>query len=251
LNEFTNTYNETDFLGAVYEAGYRRDPAIVLLDEMNLARIEYYFAEFLSIMEMPNISEWLVDIVASPQPTDPIHLVEGKLLVPQNVWFVGTANQDDSTFTITDKVYDRAITLDINNKGQYFDAPITDSMNVPADYLDLLFRQADARMQMSEKNKANLKVIDDFLMERFKVTFGNRIVKQIYTFVPVFVAAGGTEMEAIDFLLYSKILRKLTSLNLAFLVKEMNELISLLDKTFGKGKTPKAVAYIQLLKRTV
>ena len=46
--------------------------------------------------------------------TDPAHFKDGKLLIPQNVWFVGTANRDDSTYTITDKVYDRAISIDFD-----------------------------------------------------------------------------------------------------------------------------------------
>lgn len=251
LNEFTKTYNETDFLAAIYEASYRRDPSIVILDEMNLARIEYYFAEFLSIMEMPNTSEWLIDLVPTSQPLDPENVVEGKILVPQGLWFVGTANQDDSTFTITDKVYDRAVTIDINKRGEYFDAPITESLNVPSDYLDLLFQKAIAKHSISDKNEANLKIIDDFLFTKFKITFGNRILKQIYIFVPVYLACGGDELDAIDFVLMSKIFRKLKALNLAFLTKELTELATLLDKTFGKGKCPKSVEYIKELKRNI
>ena len=50
-NEFTKKFNETEFLKALYVTTYRRDLDVIILDEMNLARIEYYFAEFLSIME--------------------------------------------------------------------------------------------------------------------------------------------------------------------------------------------------------
>ncbi|MGB4126996.1 MAG: hypothetical protein WBK92_02350, partial [Bacilli bacterium] len=73
---------------------------------MNLARIEYYFAEFLSIMEMPNPQEWYVEVTKTADEMNPVQLVNGKLLIGQNIWFFGTANNDDSTFTITDKVYD-------------------------------------------------------------------------------------------------------------------------------------------------
>ena len=62
FNEFTKKFNETAFLTAIYEASYRQDVNIVILDEMNLARIEYYFADFLSIMEMPVIDEWKVEV---------------------------------------------------------------------------------------------------------------------------------------------------------------------------------------------
>src|SRR5690554_4704971 len=57
LNEFTKKFNETDFLKSIYEATYRTDLNFIVLDEMNLARVEYYFADFLSVLEMPNTSE--------------------------------------------------------------------------------------------------------------------------------------------------------------------------------------------------
>ena len=126
----------------LYEATYKDDINFIVLDEMNLARIEYYFADFLSIMEMPDTSEWKIDLVPNPEDTDPKNLIDGKLTVPQNLWFVGTANQDDSTFTITDKVYDRAITLQMNQKGSYFDAPVTNPVNLSFDYLESLFDKA-------------------------------------------------------------------------------------------------------------
>ena len=126
LNEFTKKFNETEFLESIYETTYRSDPNFVVLDEMNLARVEYYFAELLSLLEMPDPDRWLIDIVPDTQPGDPIHLVKGKLLLPQNVWFIGTANKDDSTFTITDKVYDRATPIVINTKSEFIDAPDTE-----------------------------------------------------------------------------------------------------------------------------
>ena len=249
LNEFTKTFNETDFLVSLYEATYREDPSIIVLDEMNLARIEYYFAEFLSIMEMPDISEWKIDVVATPNDTDPKHLTNGKVLVPQSLWFVGTANQDDSTFTITDKVYDRTVTLDLNSKADRFDAPLTPSLKISADHLDRLFRKAQKDNSISEKSKESLAKIDKYMLENFKITFGNRILKQIYNFVPVYMACGGSEEEAVDFMLMSKILRKLSTINLVFLKKELNSLITLLGQLFGKGKLIKSEEYIKDLIR--
>lgn len=46
----------------------------------------------------------------------PVKLENGFVRIPENSYFVGTANRDDSTFTITDKVYDRAITLEFLKK---------------------------------------------------------------------------------------------------------------------------------------
>ena len=249
LNEFTKTFNETDFLVALYEATYREDPSFVILDEMNLARIEYYFAEFLSIMEMPNVDEWKIDVVSTPKEDDPKHIINGKILVPQSLWFIGTANQDDSTFTVTDKVYDRAVAIDLNKRADYFDAPLTPNLKISADYLDYLFKKAQKEKSISDKAKQALAKIDSFMMDNFKVTFGNRILKQIYNFVPVYIECGGTEEDAVDFMLMSKIFRKLASINLVFLKKELNSLITLLDNLFGKGKLVKSEEYIKDLIR--
>ncbi len=101
-NEFTKKYSETDFLRAIYEANYYRDPHILILDEMNIARVEYYFAEMLSILEMPLVEEWKVDIVTATWDNDPCLINNGTVQIPNNVWFVGTINNDDSTFAVAD-----------------------------------------------------------------------------------------------------------------------------------------------------
>ena len=113
FNEFSKKFNETDLLRRVYESSYTDDINVVILDELNIARVEYYFAEMLSIMEMPDPNEWKIELVPSSWENDPKHLADGKLLIPQNTWYVGTANNDDSTFSISDKVYDRALTIKI------------------------------------------------------------------------------------------------------------------------------------------
>ena len=100
FNEFSKRFNETEFLRAVYEAG-RQDPSMIVLDEMNLARVEYYFAEILSVLEMPSHDEWVLDLVPTQWAADPKGLHDGKLTIPDSLWFIGTANNDDSTFTIT------------------------------------------------------------------------------------------------------------------------------------------------------
>lgn len=101
----------------MYEASYNENIYAVILDEMNIARVEYYFAEMLSILEMPSRDEWVVDIIPNSWPSDPKHIVNGQLKIPPNMWYIGTANNDDSTFAITDKVYDRAMPINIDTKG--------------------------------------------------------------------------------------------------------------------------------------
>lgn len=236
LNEFTKKFNETDFLKAVYEATYRTDINIIVLDEMNLARVEYYFADFLSLLEMPNPNEWLVELVPDQIPGDPNNLIEGKILVPQNVWFIGTANKDDSTFTITDKVYDRAISIEINNKAEIIKAPKTNNIRITYQYLEDLYKEALEKYHISENNITSLQKLDQYIIETFKIAFGNRIMKQLNTFVPVYMACGGNEIEGLDFMIARKVIRKFESLNLPFLQKELEELLVVLDKLFGNNK---------------
>jgi hypothetical protein len=249
LNEFTKKFNETDFLKAIYETTYRDDICIIVLDEMNLARIEYYFAEFLSLLEMPDPDQWWVDIVPDNQPGDPKHFKNGKILLPQNVWFVGTANKDDSTFTITDKVYDRATPIEINAKAAYIDAPQTEGITLSFDYLRDLFRVSYKDHPLSMKALENLEKLDTFITKNLKVTFGNRIMKQIRSFVPVYVACGGSEVEALDYMVARKIFRKFESLNLPFLQDEINELSQLVDRLFGKNAFVECQNYLNNIKR--
>ncbi|MBN2504702.1 MAG: hypothetical protein JXB20_05095 [Bacilli bacterium] len=251
LNEFTKRFNETDFLKALYEAAYRKDINLIVLDEMNLARIEYYFAEFLSIMEMPDSSEWKIDLVPDSKPSDPLKVVNGKITVPMNVWFVGTANKDDSTFTITDKVYDRAIALEFEAKGEYFPAPETEPLHMSSSYLQELFDEAFYKYPVSEGLLSKFSILDKYIQSNFKIAFGNRIMVQVHKFVPVYVATGGTEEEGMDYIFANKILRKFESLNLAFLQDELDQLISQIHKLFGKNGFEESVKFIRLLKKQI
>lgn len=88
FNEFTKKFNETELLRAMYEASYNDNIYAVILDEMNIARVEYYFAEMLSILEMPSRDEWVVDIIPNSWPSDPKHIVNGQLRIPPNMWYI-------------------------------------------------------------------------------------------------------------------------------------------------------------------
>ncbi|MBO4725547.1 MAG: hypothetical protein J5622_03480, partial [Firmicutes bacterium] len=244
FNEFTKRFNETEFLRAVYEAGFRKEPSFIVLDEMNLARIEYYFAEMLSVLEMPTPEEWLIDLVPTGWDTDPKLLVDGKLRIATTLWFVGTANNDDSTFTITDKVYDRAMAIELNEKAEAFEAPDTEPISITADHLSAMFAEAKELYPISEQMRSRIDKLDGYLLTRFKMSFGNRISKQVEDFVPVYVACGGTEMEAVDFLICRKILKKFESMNVPYVKDEIKELILFIEKTFGKTGLPESRKYL-------
>ena len=246
-NEFTKKFNETEFLKALYTTTYRQDMDIIVLDEMNLARIEYYFAEFLSIMEMRDPADWVLDLIPAPMANDPVNLKEGKLLIPQNVVFFGTANNDDSTFTISDKVYDRAISIFFDDKGRPFEAPAQEAMSIPYNQIRRLYDDAISQYPISKDMSDKFEQLDNFVIKKFKLAFGNRILKQLETFIPVYVGCGGKEVDGYDFIFTNKVLKKFEALNIAFLKDELKELDSQLDKMYGKGNFKMAHAYIDAL----
>ena len=249
LNEFTKKFNETDFLSYLYEAGYTDEVYTVILDEMNLARVEYYFAEMLSILEMHNPKDWKIEVVQSTWPTDPKKLIKGKLQIPTNTWYIGTINNDDSTFMVTDKVYDRAMPIDIDEKGKPFEATNVEPINVNYSYLNELFEKAISEYAMSSETLKKIDAMDDYTIKHFRVAFGNRIVKHMRKFVPVYVACGGDETEAVDYFMAKKVLRKFEGLNLALIKDEIDGYINFLDKTFGKGKMSECIEFLLRLKK--
>lgn len=248
-NEFTKRYNETELLRALYEASYNENVYVVILDEMNIARVEYYFAEMLSILEMPAHDEWIVEIVAAPWPDDPKHLDHGKLTIPDNIWYVGTANNDDSTFAITDKVYDRAMPIDINTKGKPFEAPDTPPCHINYKHFTKLLEDAVAANPISEENLRKIEILDDYVIEHFRVAFGNRVMKQINSFVPAFVGCGGTEIDGIDYALCKKVFRKFEALNISYIRDEIDGLVQQLDQLFGRENMNECKEYVRMLQK--
>lgn len=244
FNEFSKRFNETEFLRALYEANYREEPSMVILDEMNLARIEYYFAEMLSILEMPSHDEWVLDLVPTAWEGDPVKLFDGKIQVPDSIWFIGTANNDDSTFTITDKVYDRAMPIELNERADAFTCDPQPACRVTSAHLQEMFAKAKREHPITEATLAKLDKLDGYLQTRFKLAFGNRIIKQMYDFIPVYVACGGKELDGMDYIVARKVLKKLESLNVTFVRDEIRGLIEYIEKVFGKTNMPDSRAYL-------
>lgn len=244
FNEFSKRFNETEFLRALYEANYRPDPTLIVLDEMNLARIEYYFAEMLSVLEMPSKDEWVLDLVPTAWDGDPKLLDAGKIHVADSTWFIGTANNDDSTFTITDKVYDRAMPIELNERADAFECDPQPGCDVTAEHLQYMFQRAKVEHPISDEMLDNLQKLDQYLQTRFKLAFGNRIMKQMYDFIPVYVACGGTELGAMDYIIARKVLKKFESMNVSFVRDEITGLINYIEKTFGKAGMEDSKAYL-------
>ncbi len=213
-SDFTKEFKETEFLKRLYRMNYHQnDFNLMVLDEMNISRIEYYFADFLSILEYP-ASDWLVKLMQIKAGQDtPIKLENGNVRIPRNTWFIGTANTDDSTFTITDKVYDRAIIIDFKEKN----SPITPKgssdpltgYGVEQFYDMAKQAYANPALALNTEENAKFMKICDLAYELFDIRFGNRILNQINNFIPVYALLGGTKDEAVDFMFARKVIRKL------------------------------------------
>ena len=95
-------------------------PHIVCLDEMNLARVEYYFSEFLSKMETRRyndnkiITDKLLTKDDFDQRDEKASDKYSGLFIPQNLYIVGTVNMDETTHPFSKKVLDRANTIEFN-----------------------------------------------------------------------------------------------------------------------------------------
>ncbi len=270
-NDFSKQFNAKTFTKRLYTAAVQDSrhlnrPYFITLDEMNLARIEYYFSDFLAILQNPDPATWELELCAKklwvlPAADTPIqHLTErlgslwekykqghtltkaeeeellfglhtegwtagpnalvdgNRIKIPSSVWFIGTANRDESTFEITDKVYDRAQVLSLDEKAH----PVPAGTYIPQRYISNsqllgLFRAARQTAADGEGRdiesgvKTVLQGIDRILKEEFDVSFGNRIEKQAVNFAKVFVAAGGTLEKALDYQISTKLLRKIAN----------------------------------------
>ena len=238
FNDFSKAYSETEFLTSLYHANYNPDMIhMFVLDEMNISRVEYYFADFLSVLEYPE-EEWKIKIMQLPYNfIPPAKLDDGVIQIPNNVYFVGTANKDDSTFTITDKVYDRAITIDFDNRNDAFNVNgDASTINLSRSALAKLYQEAknNKSYQMTDNDYQKFQTISDYIYDQFDITFGNRILNQISELVPVFVSCGGTKEEALDFLLSRKVISKIEGRFEEYVKNALRELLNLIHKTYGK-----------------
>lgn len=239
FNEFSKTYSETEFLVELYRANYEPDKVYVfVLDEMNISRVEYYFADLLSVLEYPE-EERKIRVMHFPHGfVPPIKLEDGTIRLTPNVYFVGTANKDDSTFTITDKVYDRAITTEFNYRNDAFTVTEeTGKIQLGNAQLKALYEEAlhTPEYALTKADMEKLNVIGEYVYEQFDVAMGNRILNQIAHVVPVFTACGGSKERAIDFMLAKKLLSKIEGRFEDFVKGALKKLLTLLEKTYGAG----------------
>lgn len=253
FSDLTGYYKETELLKSIYQSTYTPEEVnLIVLDEMNISRAEYYFADFLSVYEYPS-ELWKIQLMqTSSSMILPKHIDAGSLQIPTNIWFIGTINVDDSTFTVTDKVYDRAIVINFNAINEPFESVYKKKLE-PISYSELVEFFADCqsnpKLCLNKEEKHAIYELLAYLDEEFEIKIGNRIFNQIELFVPTFVGLGGSKLDAIDMMISAKIFRKL---DLVFIMDMADSLIKLqrfLNAHFAKGALPLCEAKINSLLR--
>lgn len=248
FNEFTKKFNETPLLKELYRANFDDQIYIIVLDEVNIARIEYYFAEFLSLLEYPNEEQRTLEITNDIWPKDPSLLLDGRLKIGNNVYFVGTANNDESTFTISDKVYDRAMIINLDKKASKFEGIEQGRVRISNENFENLAKMAVNDYQEIQKVDKWINQINVLLKEYFSINFGNRMVNQIKKYIPVYVSAGGTDIEAFDDFVAKKILRKLDGKDALKINSTIEPFLDELKLIFGAQNMVECIRYVQKFK---
>ncbi|MEI6422978.1 MAG: AAA family ATPase, partial [Lentisphaerota bacterium] len=257
-NSFQNKYYESDFLKALYDAQcpqYEERIFNILLDEMNLSHPEQYFADFISLMEQDR-KDQVVSLTTFPVPNAPLKFVDkSKLRIPDNVWFIGTANHDETTMDFADKTYDRAHVMELPRHRNPF-KPDQLRPNPPVSLNAFIAATKNASSKFGEESQKAAKYLDDNFLEMlgtyFNIGWGNRLERQLQDFVPVVMACGGSIGEATDHILASKILRKLRGRH-DNTEKDLKEIEAMLDDNWidKKHKPIKSKAVIEEMLRTV
>ncbi len=245
-NEFTKKFNETLLLEELYEATFNDKIYVIILDEMNIARVEYYFAEFLSLLEYHSPKERTLEITNDVWNSDPKKLIDGRLPIGHNVYFIGTANNDESTFAISDKVYDRSMIINLNKKAERFFAEPGKPIHISNKEFMALAEKArkDFKGMDENKIKKDIEALNSILLQTLRLSFGNRMVKQILDYIPVYEACGGTKEEAFDDFVSKKILRKIEGLDFIQLKESIGTCLEKINQYFKKGELTESKEYL-------
>ena len=194
-NSFEHKYKETDFFKALYIANlpkYSDTLFLIILDEMNLSRPEHYFADFLSLLEQsPN--ERFINLSNTPEEVLPALIRGGKLRIPENVRFIGTANHDETTLEFAPKTYDRSNLMEMpkNHPGKGGLREPEKQFNIGYSWLQEAFTKSESlyKKECDEFVKFTSD-IEGLLLAEKGIGIGNRLENQSERFISVFMRSG-------------------------------------------------------------
>lgn len=215
------------------------NPYFICLDEMNLARVEYYFSDILSLMETKRldgngniVTEKLISKEQFGRDTASFDKY-GDVYIPQNLYIIGTVNMDETTFPFSKKVLDRANTIEFNkvdlnyNFEQIFNEEIEERIYhndfLKANYLKIA--------ECKDEKEIAIKVIDKLIsinniLENYNQHFGFRVRDEIVFYMIYAIKNNIMDFDkALDYCIVQKILPKINGSNsdvLEILVKIFN-----------------------------
>lgn len=210
-------------IDVAYEAMKNIDKSYFLcLDEMNLARVEYYFSDILSSMETRNIKDDEIitqRLLSRAQfgKDERAYDKYGDVYIPQNLYIVGTVNMDETTFPFSKKVLDRANTIEFNKVDlRYnFEEVELDEL-LPKNYNNDFLKSEYLKISncKDEKDTAT-KVIDKLIeinniLEKYQQHFAYRVRDEIVFYVIYAVKNSLFSFnKAMDYSIVQKILPKI------------------------------------------
>lgn len=221
----TNRYVVPTFLEAVLVAtAHGTSPVFVILDEMNLARVEYYLSDVLSCME----TEGALQLHSNGVPLEGTTgaSIRAELPLPANLFIIGTINVDETTNPVSDKVLDRASVINMS------------AVDVPGFLASLEGRFQDLKAARAA-SEAKLTEINS-LMQQHNLGFGYRLIEEFvryHAFDAEHLANAAEDVT--DQLLVQKVLVKLRG------AEKQRTLLTGLDKACAG--LPLAQAYVRKL----
>lgn len=184
------TFQPEPALQLVLQAhAHRTKPYFLILDEMNLARVERYFAPFLSAMETGD------DLVLHANE-ESVNEVPPRISWPENLFIAGTVNMDETTHAFSDKVLDRAFTLEFWKVD-----------------LETFFSRRPTTLSASDADRVQtLLVAINHDLEKVRRHFGYRSAGEVMAFVETtasFDESSDVVTEALDQAVFAKVLPRL------------------------------------------
>jgi hypothetical protein len=276
-NPLTGLYRTTPFLELVLAArdeeqvakrqGRAPRPFFAILDEMNLARVEHYFSDFLSCIESGEPLH-LHDDQSVEEGAGGSEPVPRRLSIPRNLFFTGTVNVDETTYMFSPKVLDRAFTLELDEvQLESFGADLEPGESEATSVLrlelfdgSLQIRDAPGeadwrafRALLSETLAKCVLQLNDILKTEHR-HFGYRSAAEIGRFVSLAAEQAGPEPDrlwaALDIALVAKVLPKLhgSELELATLLQQLRDTVAATNRL---PRSQKKLARMQIrLQRT-
>ena len=219
----SNRYVVPPFLEAVMVAMAHSDsPVFVVLDEMNLARVEYYLSDVLSCIETGEPLQLHSNSVPLEGSTGVS--IPSDLPIPRNLYLIGTINIDETTSPVSDKVLDRAIVIDMSD------------VNIESYLADLRTRSPQLEAAVQEIGSRLVAVHQ--LMSEHGLGFGYRVAEEVVryrAFEQNDVSAGSADV-TIDDIMVQKVLVKLRGAE-----KQRGLLTGLLEALEG---LPRSIAFL-------